>query len=44
MVGMAMRVTNHVRAWVIWHSTHVSVLDELDSPCPPLIGSADQAA
>jgi hypothetical protein len=44
MVGMAMRVTNHVRAWVIWHSTHVSVLDELEAPRPPQAEAAEQAA
>jgi hypothetical protein len=39
-----MRVTNHVRAWVIWHSTHVTVLDDLESPRPPQAQLTEQAA
>ena len=40
MIDIALRATSHVAAWLIWHSTGVSLLGELDSPRPP---EADQA-
>ena len=35
MVTIALRATSHVAAWIVWHATGVSLLDDLDSPCPP---------
>jgi len=35
MIDFALRATSHVAAWLIWHSTGVSLLDDLDSPRPP---------
>jgi hypothetical protein len=40
MIDIALRATGHVAAWLIWHSTGVSLLDDLDSPRPP---EAEQA-
>jgi len=35
MIDIALRATSHVAAWLIWHSTGVSLLADLDSPQPP---------
>ena len=35
MVNIAIRATSHVAAWLVWHSLHVSLLDDLDAPAPP---------
>ncbi|MEA2426517.1 MAG: hypothetical protein QOF37_145 [Thermoleophilaceae bacterium] len=35
MVNLAFRATSHVAAWFVWHATHVSLLDDLESPAPP---------
>ncbi|MEA2480827.1 MAG: hypothetical protein QOJ07_2749 [Thermoleophilaceae bacterium] len=35
MVTKALRATTHVAAWLIWHSTGVSVLDDLEHPRRP---------
>jgi hypothetical protein len=35
MIDIALRATGHVAAWLIWHSTGVSLLSDLDSPRPP---------
>jgi hypothetical protein len=35
MIDRALRATSHVAAWLIWHSTGVSLLDDLDAPRPP---------
>jgi hypothetical protein len=35
MLDIALRATTHVAAWLIWHSTGVSLLADLDSPRPP---------
>jgi hypothetical protein len=35
MVNFALRPITHVAAWLVWHSTHVSLLHDLDSPAPP---------
>ena len=44
MVNLALRATSHVAAWIVWHSTHISLLDDLDAPRPPHDGDAAQAA
>ena len=44
MVNLALRATSHVAAWIVWHSTHISLLDDLDAPQPPHDGDAAQAA
>jgi hypothetical protein len=38
MVRVALRATNHIRAWIVWHSMKVSLLDDLDAPRPPAGG------
>jgi hypothetical protein len=35
MIDFALRATGHVAAWLIWHSTGVSLLEDLEAPCPP---------
>ena len=35
MIGIALRATSHMAAWLVWHSTHVSLLDDLEAPAPP---------
>jgi hypothetical protein len=40
MVTIALRATSHVAAWIVWHATGVSLLDDLDTPRPPV---ADEA-
>ena len=35
MVSFALRPISHVAAWLVWHSTHTSLLDDLDAPAPP---------
>ena len=35
MIGIAIRATSHVTAWLVWQSMRVSLLDDLDSPKPP---------
>jgi hypothetical protein len=35
MVRIAIRATSHVAAWLVWHSMHVSLLDDLEAPAPP---------
>jgi hypothetical protein len=35
MIDFAVRATSHVAAWLVWHSTGVSLLADLDSPRPP---------
>src|SRR2546423_2185607 len=35
MVNIALRATSHVAAWIVWHATGVSLLDDLESPRPP---------
>jgi hypothetical protein len=35
MIGFALRIPSHMAAWLIWHSTGISVLADLDSPRPP---------
>jgi hypothetical protein len=40
MVTMALRATSHVAAWIVWHATGVSLLEDLDSPRPPALEEA----
>ena len=35
MVNFALRPISHVAAWLVWHSTHISLLGDLDAPAPP---------
>jgi hypothetical protein len=35
MVGYALKPLGHIAAWLVWHATRVSLLDDLDSPHPP---------
>jgi hypothetical protein len=35
MVNFALRPIGHVAAWLVWHSTHVSLLEDLKAPAPP---------
>jgi len=44
MVNFALRATSHVAAWIWWHSTHVSLLDDLASPRPPYDAAARETA
>jgi hypothetical protein len=30
-----LRPIGHLAAWIVWHSMRVSLLDDLDRPCPP---------
>ncbi len=30
-----LRPIGHLAAWLVWHSTGVSLLDDLDAPDPP---------
>jgi hypothetical protein len=44
MVNFALRPITHVAAWLVWHSTHKSLLDDLDAPAPPYEPAARTAA
>jgi hypothetical protein len=44
MVNLALRATSHVAAWLVWHTTHVSLLDDLDAPAPPHEAARRKAA
>ena len=35
MVVSALRPIGHIAAWLVWHSTRVSLLRDLDEPQPP---------
>jgi hypothetical protein len=35
MVNFALRPISHVTAWLVWHSTHRSLLADLEAPAPP---------
>ena len=35
MVGIALRPFGHLAAWIVWHATRVSLLDDLEDPSPP---------
>jgi hypothetical protein len=34
-MGAALRPIGHIAAWLVWHATRVSLLDDLDRPQPP---------
>ena len=44
MVNFALRATSHVAAWLVWHSTHISLLDDLEAPRPPHEPSSRKSA
>jgi hypothetical protein len=35
MVSLALRPIGHLAAWLVWRSTRVSLLDDLERPRPP---------
>jgi hypothetical protein len=35
MVGIALRPIGHFAAWLVWHTTRVSLLSDLERPRPP---------
>ena len=35
MVGYALKPIGHFAAWLVWHATRVSLLEDLDVPDPP---------
>jgi len=35
MVSTALRPIGHLAAWLVWQSSRISLLGELDSPRPP---------
>ena len=35
MVSRAFRATSHLAAWLVWHTTGVSLLGDLKAPAPP---------
>jgi hypothetical protein len=44
MVGLALRATSHVAAWIVWQSLRISLLDDLEVPRPPAEELATRAA
>jgi hypothetical protein len=44
MVRLAWRAASHVAAWIVWQSMGISLLDDLDDPCPPAEELARKAA
>jgi hypothetical protein len=34
-MAIALRPISHIAAWIVWHATRVSLLDDLDRPAPP---------
>jgi hypothetical protein len=35
MIGTALRPIGHLAAWLVWQTTRVSLLSDLDRPRPP---------
>jgi hypothetical protein len=35
MVGIALRPIGHLAAWLVWHTTRISLLSDLERPRPP---------
>jgi hypothetical protein len=35
MIGTALRPIGHLAAWLVWHTTRVSLLNDLEHPRPP---------
>jgi hypothetical protein len=35
MVTWALKPLGHLAAWLLWHTSRISVLEDLDSPRPP---------
>jgi hypothetical protein len=44
VVSFAIRPITHVAAWLVWHSTHVSLLSDLEAPAPPYDARRSEAA
>jgi hypothetical protein len=38
MIGTALRPIGHLAAWLVWHTTRVSLLSDLERPHPPYRG------
>jgi hypothetical protein len=38
MIGTALRPIGHLAAWIVWHTTRVSLLSDLERPRPPHAG------
>jgi hypothetical protein len=36
MVEAALRPVSHIAAWLMWHTMRVSLLEDLESPRPPV--------
>jgi hypothetical protein len=36
MVGTALHPVSHIAAWLVWHTMRVSLLEDLESPRPPV--------
>jgi hypothetical protein len=39
MISYALRPISHVTAWLVWHTTHKSLLADLDAPAPPHVAA-----
>jgi hypothetical protein len=35
VVSQALKPIGHLAAWLVWHSTRISLLEDLESPRPP---------
>jgi hypothetical protein len=35
VISLALRATGHLAAWVVWHTTRISILEDLSAPQPP---------
>ena len=35
MISTALRPVGHIAAWLVWHSTGISLLADLDAPAAP---------
>ncbi len=38
MVGTALRPIGHIAAWLMWHCTRVSLLEDLEQPAAAAVG------
>jgi hypothetical protein len=37
VVTQALKPIGHLAAWLVWHSTRISLLEDLESPRPPAV-------